>query len=308
MIKTSFSENIHLYRRPIAKPSRVEDDAADPDVVAEALQLENEAPLPYSVDTCRSGSEDPMYYLHTLAAKIDKLVEKSAETERAEEYERDIIELKDLAWEMGKESFFGSLEKKVQEEAANTKASVVVPLGGTPLKFWEASFWTRQFPDLFCYGDGAFGLNRRTNMTFQLWAKMILTRTELDYMPWTEGEVSCPASSQRIGEREGPCLACLNIERRPRQKQPRWSAHTVFRFVVYDTWRRSEILKKARMHVRKKGFQQNLQLVAKTSAAHIHEAMSIIGSANSMQHLAQDVRVDAALRRALKDNGRKDLS
>ena len=88
-----------------------------------------------------------------------------------------------------------------------------------------------------------------------------------------------------------------------KRKQPRWSSHVAFRVVLYDCWRRAEIMKKARMHVRKKGFQQNLKLIAQTSAGHLREAMAIIGNANSMHQVAMDDRIDPALRRALKENG-----
>ena len=60
-------------------------------------------------------------------------------------------------------------------------------------------------------------------------------------------------------------------------------------------------MKKARMHVRKKGFQQNLQLIAKTSAEHFRAAMSVLGQTTSMQQLAKDDRVDPPLRRAVKE-------
>ena len=55
------------------------------------------------------------------------------------------------------------------------------------------------------------------------------------------------------------------------------------------------------MHVRKKGFQQNLQLIAKTSAEHFRAAMSVLGQTTSMQQLAKDDRVDPPLRRAVKE-------
>lgn len=64
-------------------------------------------------------------------------------------------------------------------------------------------------------------------------------------------------------------------------------------------------MKKARLHVRKKGFQQNLKLVARTSAEHLREAMSMLGNASSMNQVAADDRVDPALHRALKVTGGK---
>lgn len=163
---------------------------------------------------------------------------------------------------------------------------------------WEASFWVKQFPDLFPYGDGAYGLSRRRYLSLQQWAALMMTRTELDYIPAAEVPHACIQAK--------PCSVCLDDAPSGKRVQPRWSSHTSFRFVVYDCWRRSEIMKKAKMHVRKKGFQQNLTLIATTSAEHIRQAMAVVGSASSMHQIAVDERVDLGLRRALKARGTND--
>ena len=72
-------------------------------------------------------------------------------------------------------------------------------------------------------------------------------------------------------------------------RQPRWSAHTAFRFVIYDVWRRIEILRKAKLHVRKKGFQQNLRLIASTSAEQIREAVQTVGDVSTLRNVMADV-------------------
>lgn len=236
---------------------------------------------------------DPFAFIQTLAAQVETLFRKVTETD--DEASADILELQKLASSMGEEKIFESLQRHAGSILASKQAAIVVPTGGEPLKMWEASFWVKQFPELFPYGDGAYGLSRRKYLSLQQWAVLMMTRTELDYTPATEVPPTCSESK--------PCKVCLDEAPSVKRVQPRWSSHTSFRFVVYDCWRRSEIMKKAKMHVRKKGFQQNLKLIATTSAEHIRQAMSVVGSASSMHQVAVDDRVDPGLRRALKAGG-----
>ena len=256
--------------------------------------MEEAVPAAYAVEPKNPTDGNPIDLIQTLASRVDLLVQKLAETEDSGECREEIVELQKLAGEMGQNQFMASMQQHIGNMFESKQAAIIVPAGGQPLKMWESSFWVKQFPDLFPYGDGAYGLSRRRSMSLQQWGSLMLTRTELDYMP-EEGKAAdeCLARPH--------CLACCDNKKVVRRKQPRWSSHVAFRFVLYDCWRRSEIMKKARIHVRKKGFQQNLKLVAKTSAEHLRHAMSIIGNASSVHQVAMDDRIDPALRRALKE-------
>lgn len=267
-----------------------------PDLEVEEQAVEDPMPATYIVDGPSSKDSNPVYFLQTLAARIETLLEKISSVDDSNACQHEIIELQQLAGEMGEDHFFSCMQQHVEGMFASKQAAIIVPVGGEPLKMWEPSFWVKQFPDLFPYGDGAYGLTRRKHISFQQWAAMMLTRTELDYSLDLQVPQKCPL--------ETSCRVCLDSDRTPRTSQARWSANTTFRFVLYDCWRRTEIMKKARLHVRKKGFQQNLKLVARTSAEHLREAMSMLGSASSMNQVAADDRVDPALRRALKVGGK----
>ena len=256
----------------------------------------------YAVDMAKPDKSDPIEFLQVLAAKVDTLVRRMTATEDGDEPgpQRELVELQALAADMGDEDFFRCLRKNMENLFESKQAAVVVPTGGQPLKFWESAFWVKQFQDLFCYGDGAYGLNRRKFMSLQEWGAMMMCRTELQYMP-VEEPVDVCCSVEGEGRPQCDCPECANGGMvRAKTAQPRWSANTAFRFVVYDCWRRSEIMKKARMHVRKKGFQQNLKLVARTSAEHLRSALSALGATSSLHQLARDDRVEPALRRAVK--------
>ena len=253
---------------------------------------EDVLPSAYLMEPVRPTEGNPVDLLQTLAARVDDVVQKLGDT-KADGCEEEVLEIQKMAAEMGQDRFIAAMQQHVGNMFESKKAAIVVPTGGEPLKMWEPSFWVKQFPDLFPYGDGAYGLGRRRQMGLQQWGLMMLTRTELEYAPPVDVPKKCPA--------EPPCRACSVEKKVPKRRQPRWSAHVSFRFVLYDCWRRAEIMRKARMHVRKKGFQQNLKLIAGTSAEHLRHAMSILGQASSMHQVASDDRIELSLRRALKE-------
>ena len=53
--------------------------------------------------------------------------------------------------------------------------------GGKPLSMYSPDMWSVCFPHLFPYGDGVFGLPRRSPLTFQQLSSMLLVREELEY-------------------------------------------------------------------------------------------------------------------------------
>ena len=60
-------------------------------------------------------------------------------------------------------------------------------------------------------------------------------------------------------------------------------------------------MRKVNMHVRKKGFQQNVKLVAQTASNEILETIKLLGDRTGLRAVMCDDRVDPGLRRALKD-------
>ena len=245
------------------------------------------------------GTEDHSQFLEHFAAKIHDLMEDHEDSPR-DDLGR-FAELKTLAANVGQDAFLHSLRQALAQGPASTQAVLAVRTGEEPLKYWEPCFWIRQFPDLFPYGDGAYGLKRRTGMSFQHWARMMLLRTELSYNVSGPNLHMCPAAAADPAKK--PCQLCAGGPERPKLRQPRWAASVTFRFVVYDTWRRTEILRKAKMHVKRNGFQQNLKLVAAASAEHIRNAMELLGQSGTLRSAATDPRVDPCLRKALQAGG-----
>ena len=57
----------------------------------------------------------------------------------------------------------------------------VVPRAGQPLSMFDSSFWTSVDPLRFPYGDGVFGLERETELTYEQWCRCLMDREELVY-------------------------------------------------------------------------------------------------------------------------------
>ena len=176
-----------------AQPHGAAAETGPEENLEEGEQEEGEevAPVAYTVDGAKQDKMDPVELLQALACKVDLLLQKltAANEDGGDDNtapasgQEAFIELQKLAQDMGEDAFHRRLQKHMETTFGSKQPAVIVPAGGEPLKMWQSSFWVKQFPELFCYGDGAYGLNRRRELTFYCWARMMLMRTELDYAP-----------------------------------------------------------------------------------------------------------------------------
>ena len=245
-------------------------------------------------------SDDSGVFIEAFASKVQDIIARTAD-QGAGASITDVTDIKAMIAEIGKDEFMQRLLAATQTQSDRTQP-VIVAASGQPLKCWEPDFWTKQFPHLFCYGDGVYGLRRRTSLTFHQWVVVILRRTELFYNCIPEHAIPvCPLTTGSSCENAAACAICAKPYNAIKLPQPRWSADINLRFVLYDCWRRIEILRKAGMHVRKKGFQQNIALIAGTDSDKILQAFKTLGHAATLRDAMLDDRVDPSLRRALKD-------
>ena len=163
-----------------ALPEKTEEELAEE-------RMEETVPAAYVAEPVHATDGSPLDLVQNLAVRVDSLVQKLTAATDSAECRHEIVELQKLAKEMGQERFVDSLQQHISNPTGSQQAAVIVPTGGQPLKMWESSFWVKQFPDLFPYGDGAYGISRRRNMSLQQWGTLMLPRTELEYMP-AEGD------------------------------------------------------------------------------------------------------------------------
>ena len=189
------------------------------------------------------------------------------------------------------------------DHAAATSKGWILHTGNKPLSMYDPRLWAMCFPGLFPYSDGVFGIpQRRKAVSFQEWATMMLTRTELVYdvddsdeMP----EEQCPL----VGKGHNPCCQCadMNGKRFLPPAQPRWSADLDFLCAVYDTWRRMELIRRAAGHIRRKGFQSNVKLVCAADSSVLQQTFQCLGENASLKGALQSPDVPACLKTALAD-------
>ena len=58
---------------------------------------------------------------------------------------------------------------------------VVVPTGSEPVSMFSPDFWSAFDPVAFPYGDGVFGIERDTNLSYTEWCQYMMSREELEY-------------------------------------------------------------------------------------------------------------------------------
>jgi hypothetical protein len=104
------------------------------------------------------------------AAELPLLGRDRVLERRAHEHVRLI---KDLAARCGRAEYERQLQRSVQAVHPQVLA---VPVTGEPLSSFDPRTLPMAMPELFPYGDGAPFLDRRTPMTLQEWARMLLMR------------------------------------------------------------------------------------------------------------------------------------
>ena len=271
---------------------------------------ENEIPsCQWTAESTASSDLDPLRAVEELAAKLELLQRLFQSSDGSQTtIEREIVSIQDLAKKMGQERYLRELHRLLGEAESSSDSvgqynstlegdRVVIPRGSKPLSYYTSDFWVMCFPDKFSYGDGVFGLRRRRPLTFHQWCYMILLRTELQYKAIPK-PASCPLVSQGFPA----CAQCSpEAASYAPPSQPRWSSDLDLMCVLYDSWRRMELVKKASLFVRRKGFQVNLRLVAETTSAAIRAVIEQLGPQAGMRDIIAHSGTDPSLKQALSD-------
>ena len=210
--------------------------------------------------------------------------------------------MKALSKEFGKEGFREKLKAiSVAEDSSRNGMTYVRKTGGQPLTFWEPDYWSKSFPWLFPYGDGVYGLSRRTAVNFQQWASLMLLRTELVYdCCGADPSSACPLTQRKEADSTRSCRQCATPQASVRLSTPRWFACQDFLFTVYDSWRRLETLRATNIMVNRRGFGQDLKVIADTKADMLSSAMKAIGTENNANVLRMK-EIPGPLRQAMRN-------
>ena len=132
----------------------------------------------------------------------------------------------------------------------------------TPMSVYGPDMWTMCFPNLFPYGDGVFGLSRKTLLTFQQWMGMHLLREELSYGVTPEICVECST----------PLLAFACYCERCGDSTCAFAPHSQPR------WRRMEQSREAKGYVMRTRFKERFEKICGASWQNIDAAIVSLGS------------------------------
>ena len=269
---------------------RVEEESdGEPDLHAAIPDAEHpeEAmpPMHVCADELNSADLDELQAMRKVYAELEKLQEQAradAEADAASGVSRRRVRALQQASRALLDGSFaeGILQKGRELETMETSGIKRCLAGGEgyaqgtgsrPLSMYGPEQWGMCFPSLFPYGDGVFGLARRTRLTFQQCASMHLLREELSFQVTPE-DVKAAATWNVDGEEgatvESPtpahCHSCAcsqcacACQAFVPPAQPRWGACRELLCCYYDSWRRMEQIRKAKGHVLRPGFHERL--------------------------------------------------
>ena len=237
-----------------------------------------------------------------------------------------MLDLKDATQLIGHEEFQKKLDNLLKSmaeaeglpfDARQANGKYVIHTSKKPLSMYEPELWQKAFVHLFPYGDGVFALQRRNMLTFKQWATMLLLRTELVHTGRggrhsanaagedaanSDKDVSSQCPLLKMGYKE-PCSQCRNTPGKHYMPPslPRWRADLEFQCVLYDTWRRMELVRRAGAHVRRKGFNASIKIVSSFTADSIFQAVHDLGDKAGLKELCMSRKTDMKLKQAIHD-------
>lgn len=262
-----------------------------------------------------------------FAAKLSLLASRAQRVGGVDDVEEELSSLKSLAENMSKADLQAKLDDLVKQiDAAEAGAATssgkyvqVVHTGTETLSMYSCEFYQKCFPELFPYGDGVYGLQRDSALTFREWASYLLERVELEYEvvdqkkddsvgtgPNRSGSVLAESSAEPPN-RSGSVLAESAAE--PREGSgsvlvefqppiiPRWQADLNFLAVASDSWKRMEMVRMASAHVRRKKFKDSLRVVLDCTSAKLSSAL---------RQLGDNATIGDVMRSATSDNNIRD--
>jgi hypothetical protein len=252
------------------------------------------------MDTARAARE--------FAAKIEMLFEQVKKGANGAEILPDVTSFQDMAKNMGSEEYNAKLQKLLREMDATEgapptaipdgKGGYVISTGTKPLSMYDKEIWQKAFPYLFPYGDGVFGIERRRPMTFQQWSAMLMLRTELAYQVQTTQPNDCPLVKRGLPS----CAQCTRgAEPFTPPSQPRWSADLDFLCVIYDCWRRMELVRRAGAHVRRKGFKASVSMVCSATSCELAHAFEELGEKAGFNEVIRSRKTPASVKEAVSN-------
>lgn len=225
-----------------------------------------------------------------FAAKLSILSSRAQRAGGVADMEEQLTSLKSLAETMSKADLQAKLDDLVRQiDAAETGATTssgkwvqVVHTGTETLSMYSCQFYQKCFPELFPYGDGVYGLQRDTALTFREWASYLLERVELEYVEYSFDD------NGPIPDRE---FQPPNI--------PRWQADLNFLAVASDSWKRMEMVRLASGHVRRKKFKDSLRVVLDCTSAKLSAALRQLGDHATIGDVMRSSASDNSIRDAI---------
>ena len=206
-----------------------------------------------------------------FAANLSTLASRAHRADVGQDMEEQLSSLKSLAETMSKADLQAKRDDLVKQiDAAESgprtssgKWVQVVHTGSETLSMYSCEYYQKCFPELFPYGDGVYGLQRDTQLTFREWASYLLERVELEYSVAQSGHGEQDDSSG-ASEFQPPII-------------PRWQADLNFLAVASDSWKRMEMVRLASAHVRRKRFKDSLRVVLGCTSAKLSTALRQLG-------------------------------
>ena len=182
-----------------------------------------------------------------------------------------------------------------------------VPSKKTCVDSFDPSVWTKMDPKCFIYGDGVWGIERETRMTFRQWIAYLMDRDELEYSGGADWYALARGSAAGVDAAPPACaprhvLPPRRNQRKPKVdpgRVPRWRGARDLLTVAYDMWRRRNYLMSGRLQAERKHWNTTMAEVSRLSAADMWKISDHLGKNAGWKELLSDSSVPSHLKSAV---------
>ena len=189
-------------------------------------------------------------------------------------------------------------------ELAIEKTQIVVPTHTKMLDMFDPRGWTAMFPKPYRYGDGVFGVERRSEvpegggvllgyrhrLIFREWCSYMLERDELEY----EG-----------GKDWGPDLVEVSENTRLAQGQtvelPSCRSNKDLMTIMYDLNRRHAYIQAARLYSRNTARSRALRELGQVRGQDMYDALEVVGKNAGFKELLGNNAVPEVVRNMIRE-------
>ena len=205
---------------------------------------------------------------------------------------------------------------------------LVVPSARAGVNAFDPSVWSAMDPRSFPYGDGVFGIERRTKLSYRSWSALLLERDELEYEGGADWDALLSPCAEVAGAPPSPTISPQAVDvaaaglappvdipakeaarvevgkedmpARDGADLPRWRRSQNLLIMMYDMWRRRMYVSAGRLMADKTAWHEALREAGEIAPEELWTATAALGKNAGFKELLSKPDVPPRVKQVVK--------